>query len=516
MTESRVRILVAEADDSDFKRIEQLLNGRTPGYELRRTLSAEAARGVIPDCAFDVCLVARRLGNSEGLALLPLILEHRPYAPVIMLAEENDPPYSVQASAAGAVDCLFHDSLSGELMDRAIRYALERRRAEKALAESEGRLRDLMHSASDWSWESDAEHRFFKLTGRFSEVVGMEVHEITGRRWSDLVARDLIHSDAIQAHARCLNEHRPYRDFVYPTRAGKHGVVWVRESGRPLFDDSGIFLGYRGTGSDATAEVAARRDAEVARNRLTDALRSIPDGFALYDANDRLALFNENYADSFGDDRDLLVLGVSYEGILRERLRRRSIPEAHGDNESWLARRLAERSDPEDWREYELPDGRWMRVSERKTHEGGLVTIQTDISEIKRREAQLRRSEERFRDLVDSASDWFFETDEDMRFTYVSENLVSISGYSREQLLGARRMDYLVIEETDPEALKTYQAAIEAREPYRRFIYTIRTAGGEKLWVSSSANPFLATGAPVPTSPKACVHARSSSSPRRD
>ncbi len=491
MHQLNLRILVIEVEDDDFLRIRQLLSDAAPDYQTRQIKSLSQAAEVIPACAFDVCLLDQRLADGEGIDLLPRILEVRPYAPIIILGDEPDRELERRALAQGASDFLCKKSLSGELLARAIRYSLDRKQAEKSLAESEARFHDLIDSASDWYWESDAEHRIIKLTGRFSEVVGVDSSEMIGKRLIDFIASDLMHSDAIEAHTRCLENHRPFREFVFPTRLGKKGVLWIRASGKPMFDASGVFLGYRGTGSDATAEVEARREAEIARTRLTDALRSIPDGFALYDAEDRLALYNEHYAKEFGPDKDILEIGATFDSMIRERARRGHVIEAAENEESWIEQRKAERSNPAGWREIMLRDGRWIRTSERRTREGGLVTIRTDISEIKQREAQLRESEERFRDLVDSASDWFFETDDEMRFTYVSDNLLTITGYNHEQLLGANRMDYLVVEDTDPKALETYQAALAARKPYRRFIYTIRTASGDKLWVSSSANPFF-------------------------
>ncbi len=493
MSESTLRILAIEGDDEDFLRIQQLLADAAPEYQTRRTRSLRAATEVIPTCAFDVCLVDRQLADGDGVDLLPLILELRPYAPIVMLGVEPDPQFERHALAEGASDFLAKDRLSTDLLDRAIRYALERKRAQKALAESEARFHDLIDSASDWYWETDAKHRVIKVTGRFTEVVGIDSSEMIGKRRVDIMAPDLIHADAIEAHTRCLDSHRSFKDFVFPTRVGTKGVLWIRTSGKPLYDEFGVFIGYRGTGSDATAEVEARREAEIARTRLTDALRSIPDGFALYDAEDRLALYNENYAREFGSDRDILKIGATFDSMVREHIRRGHVIETGESEEAWLERLAAKRANPEGWSEFKLPDGRWIRTSERRTRDGGLVTIRTDISEIKQREAQLRESEERFRDLVDSASDWFFETDDEMRFTYVSENLLTITGYTREQLIGANRMDFLVVEDTDPTALETYQAALAARKPYRRFIYIIRTASGGKLWVSSSANPFFNT-----------------------
>ncbi len=89
-----------------------------------------------------------------------------------------------------------------------------------------------------------------------------------------------------------------------------------------MYDETGISIGYRGTGSDATAEAEAHREAEIARTRLSDPLRSILDRFALYDADDRLALYNENYARELGANRDILKIGATFDSRVRKHIRR--------------------------------------------------------------------------------------------------------------------------------------------------------------------------------------------------
>ena len=54
-----------------------------------------------------------------------------------------------------------------------------------------------------------------------------------------------------------LDAHQPFRDFVYSTKSANGTPVYVRTSGKPLFDARGNFLGYRGTATDITATIRA-------------------------------------------------------------------------------------------------------------------------------------------------------------------------------------------------------------------------------------------------------------------
>src|SRR5258708_38902732 len=66
-------------------------------------------------------------------------------------------------------------------------------------------------------------------------------------------------------HRETLDAHRAFRDFVYSTMNERGSLVYVRSSGKPVFDQKGNFLGYRGTGTDITATIRAEHAEEALR-----------------------------------------------------------------------------------------------------------------------------------------------------------------------------------------------------------------------------------------------------------
>lgn len=155
--------------------------------------------------------------------------------------------------------------------------------------------------------------------------------------------------------------------------------------------------------TDVTRRVEAQREIELARNRLSDAIQSISDGFALWDAKDRLIAFNDRCAEFLKLARPL-VLGMKFETLLREVAERRA---EDGDREAWVTTKLAaHRAGPSD-EELQLADGTWLRVGSRRTQEGGVVTTLADISALKHRELELAELVARLevaRDQADEAS----------------------------------------------------------------------------------------------------------------
>lgn len=136
----------------------------------------------------------------------------------------------------------------------------------------------------------------------------------------------------------------------------------------------------------AEAEAEARR----AHERLRDAIEMVPQALVFRDADDRYVLWNQRYAELYSDIADLLKPGISYEEILRASLDRGNHVEAIDDKEAWLASRLVKCNGVSPIREQKLRDGRWLRLEERRTADGGVVGVHIDITELKTREAHFR------------------------------------------------------------------------------------------------------------------------------
>jgi signal transduction histidine kinase/DNA-binding NarL/FixJ family response regulator len=137
----------------------------------------------------------------------------------------------------------------------------------------------------------------------------------------------------------------------------------------------------------------AQAEADAARTRLVEAIDNINEGFVLFDADDRLVLCNQHYRDCYLLVADLMRPGTTFEEIVRRGLERGQEPKNAASLDARVAERLAQRRSGLSF-EQELSDGRWLKVSDRPTREGGFVGIRTDITELKRRELALTEARE--------------------------------------------------------------------------------------------------------------------------
>jgi diguanylate cyclase (GGDEF)-like protein/PAS domain S-box-containing protein len=146
-----------------------------------------------------------------------------------------------------------------------------RKRAEGALRVSEQRFRDFAISASDWLWETDAEHRFTWLSPNVKDLIGVPPEWHYGKTRRELMAPG-VDPELIEAHWQLLEEHVPFRDLEY-LRRGPDGDGWLSTSGVPVFDDAGRFLGYRGVGRNISDRKAV--EAELAHLAHHDSLTTL-------------------------------------------------------------------------------------------------------------------------------------------------------------------------------------------------------------------------------------------------
>lgn len=163
---------------------------------------------------------------------------------------------------------------------------------------------------------------------------------------------------------------------------------------RRLLENGQVVETVRETSGDSTGNKADDRlemFAETARARMGQALESMADGFALFDDQDRLVAYNKKYVDLNPHIADVIAPGKKYEEMLRVGMERSGYETNGMDLEDFIAWRMEQHLNPGDPHDLLMNDGRWVRVHEKRTSDGGIVGIRSDITELKQREAEILR-----------------------------------------------------------------------------------------------------------------------------
>jgi adenylate cyclase len=137
------------------------------------------------------------------------------------------------------------------------------------------------------------------------------------------------------------------------------------------------------------------REIATARQRLIDAIESISEGFALYDADDRLVLCNSRYRDLlYPGIGDVMEPGTTFESIIRRAAERGLVESAKGRREQWIAERLVSHRNPSGVQVQHRSGDRWIQIGERKTADGSTVAVYSDITELRAAREEAERASE--------------------------------------------------------------------------------------------------------------------------
>ena len=208
------------------------------------------------------------------------------------------------------------------------------------------------------------------------------------------------------------------------------------------------------------AAMAARtfRTLRTAEGRLQAAAEALPDGLVVFDRNDRIVFYNSRYPEMMTEAlRAGLEIGKRFEDWMREGIGRG--PVYHPDmGDDFLERRLSMRSEPHSEHAMRIADGRWMRVRDNRMEDGSRVLLITDITEERRRAAELRL----LALAVEQAGDPVEITGPDHGFTYVNHAFETTTGYSAAEALGREPQDILSSGIQPPEFFAAMRRELEA------------------------------------------------------
>jgi two-component system cell cycle sensor histidine kinase PleC len=235
-----------------------------------------------------------------------------------------------------------------------------------------------------WDWDL-ARGRIFWSQSMF-EILGLDTKEDL-LSFGDVNA--LVHPDDVRLYelaAELANATTTTIDHAFRMRHAAGHWVWLRARCELVSQAGEPGLHLIGIAVDITEQKSLVEKTVAADIRLRDAIETIPEAFVLWDAENRLVLCNSNFQELHHLPDEAITVGASYESVV-----------AAGSKP--VVRNKVSMAGPSipgaRTFEAQLEDGRWLHISERRTKDGGYVSVGTDITAIKRHEEKLVDSEKR-------------------------------------------------------------------------------------------------------------------------
>ncbi len=239
-----------------------------------------------------------------------------------------------------------------------------------------------------WDWDL-ARGRIFWSHSMFA-ILGLKSRDDL-MRFGEVSA--LIHPDDLQLYdlaAQLAEAKATYIDHAFRMRHANNNWVWLRARCELVQQPGEAGPHLIGIAVDVTEQKNLAERTVEADLRLRDAIETIPEAFVLWDAHNRLVLCNSNFQALHDLPDEAISSGAPYEAVIEAGRKPVVCAEVTGAGELPGARTFEAR----------LDDGRWLHISERRTKDGGYVSVGTDITTIKAHEEKLMASEQRLMKTV--------------------------------------------------------------------------------------------------------------------
>src|SRR5579871_15446 len=258
-------------------------------------------------------------------------------------------------------------------------------------------------------------------------------------------------------------------------------------------------------------EAAARAEGRDVSERLADANRrfmnameSISEAFAIYDAEDRLVHLNSQFRALFGRDWRSPLLGRTFEDLVREEIAQGLYPEVAGKEEAFLQERLRNHGNAGEAFLYKVSDGRWLQARDYRMPDGSVFAVRTDVTDLVRRDEALQKSQanltaaQRIAKLGSWEMDLVDAKHPERNPVRWSDETFRILGYEPGEIAVSNKIFFECVHPKDRDAyIQTVSRAVAQSAPYSVEFRATRKDGREIVVQEIASIHSDAAGRPV-------------------
>jgi PAS domain S-box-containing protein len=365
----------------------------------------------------------------------------------------------------------------------------DRKCAEEALRESEYKLRQIIETVPGHLWSANPAFEPTHLNRHLLDYFGGRFEDFKEGGWEAF-----LHPDDLPETAKAIShavQTGTYFQVVHRLRRTDGEFRWHHARGEPLRDQQGRIIQWYGLSVDI--DEAKKNEDRLRRSEayLAEAQRLSHCGVTAYKGS---TVF-------YGSEEIYRIWGFDpAQGVpSRKAVLQRIHPDDRDRLNAEVERALSEKKRYATAYKIVLPDGTVKHLESIGqpvfSTNGELVEVvatQIDVTERKCAEEALRESEAKFRDYAESASDWYWETDPDHKFTRLTEDERRLArGLATVSRMGVARWEFATDVQSEPEKWELHRSMLEARQPFRDFVYRATHSDGSVVYNKISGKPVF-------------------------
>ncbi|MBN2224189.1 MAG: PAS domain S-box protein [Deltaproteobacteria bacterium] len=474
MTENEMRILLIEDSPWDRRLIgDMLAEMKEEAFVLSTADDLAEGKRLLDIGEIDLVLLDLILPDSEGLDTLHAVLKAAPSVPIVVCSAISNKETALRAVSEGAQDYLIKGDINPSMLVRAIRYARERKRGEEALKTAHDQLEIRVKKRTAELTETNellrkeiverkaVEESLTSLRKAVeSSAVGITITDLSGIIIYTNPAEAAMHGytvdELIGFPARMLAPEKIRREMTAEEINAMEGMtretVNIRKDGAtfPISRTTDVVREQNGhpifvvsISEDITEKRRAEAKIRESEERYRDLVDNMQDLVYVIDEKGNMQFVNQAVADRSGFGIDELQGKSIVDFFTNESLK-------------YLEELYKQRTTGEEVGVYELDyydhEGniRTIEAKERPIIEDGKIIevqgIARDITQRKNVERALRESEQEYRNLVDTISDYLYVVDEKGAVLFANKSLCDDSGYSLADIIGSNIGQFLTPE----------------------------------------------------------------------
>jgi PAS domain S-box-containing protein len=366
-----------------------------------------------------------------------------------------------------------------------VRDITERKRAEAALRQSEEQHRSLVENINETIFTLDTQGRFTYISPVMERVLGYEPAEISGRPFNCFVHPDDAPGFLVKLEKSLSGDIQTHELRVLAKDGEPH---FVRVSCRPLLEDERL-IGLTGIMADITESKLAKAVLREKEQMYETLVRTTTDAVTVTDLSGTITEVSNRAVQLLGHDKPEDLIGRSAFETIASGDHQIALNNMKKTLKEGFIRRAVYSFIRKDGSQF-IGELDAAVIKDASDNPKGFIATTKDITELRRAEKALRRSEQRFRDIAEHASEWIWEVDSEGMYTYSSPVIKRILGYEPEEILGKHFYDLYAPDEREKHKEEVFEV-FARKQPFRGYIHRNLHKDGREVWLSTSGVPII-------------------------